>query len=817
MASESSSGSDPSSKRAKKNRVLMRKLSLRGDVEGLKSLLRSHPEAVHYTDSNGATCVHHAAFNGHVAALKLLFKFGAKVDTLDSDGCSPLHNAAFNGQTNAIRLLVESGANPNLRDQHDESTPLHKAAFNGHTPALRALLELNADVNALDADGLSVLQKVAFNNHTECMEALFEKGGRSLVSLADGSHSTPLHKAAVNGHVDCCRILLREGANVNATDKDLVTPLHFAAFNNHIDALRLFIENQANISKSSKFGHTALHYAALNGHRDVLRVLIEAGLSPDVQDSKGLTPLHYAVKKDHPECVQVLLERKADPNIRDAKGRRPLKLRSQTPSGRRIYALLSVARDSKHRSRKSPHKAQRCAHNPNANTSPLPVGSHRKNSLDNGDLTASTPVTPIQPDAEAQTSDIDAPDFIADEIGGITDSSTSETPSQLSVLGSPASAPSPAHSTIPMSTSCTFKAMPSSPAAASSIPDGYRRDLHGFLVKSDSPMESSPVVKQSKRKRKIAVELKWAKALKKWEFSKQSNNQIVNKNLIWIRKHCERGLPDSVRGRVWRNLLRIDDLKSKNSKQGKPSFADLSVDKGTEFGAIILRDINRTFPNHFLFSQDKGQGQKSLYRILLAYSNYNPTVGYCQGMGFLVALFLMYFQEEEDAFWGLVRLLDPDGMDMATLYSQDMPKVAECSYVVGRLLKNYVPKLDAHLNDLGVDPGLYAPQLFITVFLYNMPFNLCLRIWDRFLIDGFSTLFTIAVAILKSFEDELVRLDFEAVMHFLKFDNNQEAAAEPLRLDPEEVFKIAEKLKIKQRFVLKLQQFHREQAANRKK
>lgn len=59
----------------------------------------------------------------------------------------------------------------------------------------------------------------------------------------------------------------------------------------------------------------------------------------------------------------------------------------------------------------------------------------------------------------------------------------------------------------------------------------------------------------------------------------------------------------------------------------------------------IVKDIHRTMPGHILF-EEKGQGRQMLTNVLLAYSMYNPEVGYCQGMGFITAMFLMYMTEE---------------------------------------------------------------------------------------------------------------------------------------------------------------------------
>ena len=46
-----------------------------------------------------------------------------------------------------------------------------------------------------------------------------------------------------------------------------------------------------------------------------------------------------------------------------------------------------------------------------------------------------------------------------------------------------------------------------------------------------------------------------------------------------------------------------------------------------------------------MFKEEKGEGQNTLGRVLKAYSNYNTKLGYCQGMGFIAALFLMMMEE----------------------------------------------------------------------------------------------------------------------------------------------------------------------------
>lgn len=47
---------------------------------------------------------------------------------------------------------------------------------------------------------------------------------------------------------------------------------------------------------------------------------------------------------------------------------------------------------------------------------------------------------------------------------------------------------------------------------------------------------------------------------------------------------------------------------------------------------------------------------------------------------------------------------------------------------------------------------MYATQWFLTIYLYNLPFAVALRIWDVFLFEGFHFAYAVALALFKIFE-----------------------------------------------------------------
>ncbi|XP_032735809.1 uncharacterized protein LOC116880610 [Lontra canadensis] len=141
-----------------------------------------------------------------------------------------------------------------------------------------------------------------------------------------------------------------------------------------------------------------------------------------------------------------------------------------------------------------------------------------------------------------------------------------------------------------------------------------------------------------------------------------------------MRRRLYKGVPPQVRGQVWALLLDIEHVKS--THQGLYEWLAVGApcadagppprvcpQKMKEQAQVFSKDIrqidldvNRTFRNHIMFRDRYGVGQRALFHVLLAYSVYNPEVGYCQGMSEMVAILVM-FLSEEDAFWALVQLM----------------------------------------------------------------------------------------------------------------------------------------------------------------
>jgi Rab-GTPase-TBC domain len=84
--------------------------------------------------------------------------------------------------------------------------------------------------------------------------------------------------------------------------------------------------------------------------------------------------------------------------------------------------------------------------------------------------------------------------------------------------------------------------------------------------------------------------------------------------------------------------------------------------------------------------------------VLVTYASYNPSVGYCQSMNFIVAVFLLV-ADEEGAFWLLVALCRTV---VADYHTRDLSGLRIDTAAFSTLVAQALPDLNAHFVKLEV-------------------------------------------------------------------------------------------------------------------
>ncbi len=305
------------------------------------------------------------SFKTHdVNKLKSAIAAGADVNALDKNGSPALNSAAI--WPDMVQLMIEAKADVNNAGKSD-MTPLMMAAMMSIPESMKLLIDAGADSKFKMKNGMSILHYATWrSNCAECVQLLVDDGAD--VNAKDNNGETPLtimmtastakSRAetvvyTVNGYKaggitvmpdkymnpkesdwdnpdKLIEILVKAGADVNASNAVGTTPLITAAYFNKVALMEMLIEAGADISKKEKTGVSAMSYAARNGNMEAMDLLLEKGA--DINETfsewdakngtnlKDFTLLSYAIMKNQMDVVKKLLDKGAKCDI-DVHGR----------------------------------------------------------------------------------------------------------------------------------------------------------------------------------------------------------------------------------------------------------------------------------------------------------------------------------------------------------------------------------------------------------------------------------------------------------------------------------------------------------------
>ncbi len=328
-------------------------------------------------------------------------------------------------------------------------------------------------------------------------------------------------------------------------------------------------------------------------------------------------------------------------------------------------------------------------------------------------------------------------------------------------------------------------------------PDGIiYTDRYGFLGKeNNSPVNEVQKNLEKKSSKKLNASKSCEEILKinarseKWNYMLHHYPEFLSHKRDILKSRTRKGIPDNVRGYVWqlfaeKKKFYIPNLYNKLERQ--PINEDLE--------AIIMKDLDRTFPLLQFYSQKYGNGQRRLYKVLSAYSKFNTKVGYVQGMAYIVAIFLLYM-DEESSFFMLDSLMKK--YDMESTFFDDFPGLRKKFFILLNLQKKCIPKIYKIFQRDGIIPTMYASTWLISLFANTLEFKIVLRIFDCLFLEGFKVIYRITLALLKLKESEFLKAEKgEALPLLVSCTKN---------LDEEELFKVAFSFSISRNLIDKIE------------
>ena len=297
----------------------------------------------------------------HAGLCRVLLEAGADINAVDHNTKSPLMLAVYLGNAELASFLLEQGADVNLVTPNGihGRCAIDYAAKSGDLEMVDLLLENEADVSISRA-----LERALAGDHFDVVEHLLDHGadpnsthvmfaaaGRAPLPLLEkfiklgGDVNTQHYYGNVLGHaaksLEKAELLIRHGAEVNASKKNGHRAIHHAAWVGNVDVARLLVTRGAEVDTRKADGQRAIDMALLRGHLPMVKFLTQAGAAPTVHslvalnqnkqleqllfdqphaidtplpESGGATPAFTAIRFNNIEALSILLEHGADPN-----------------------------------------------------------------------------------------------------------------------------------------------------------------------------------------------------------------------------------------------------------------------------------------------------------------------------------------------------------------------------------------------------------------------------------------------------------------------------------------------------------------------
>ncbi|XP_040903432.1 neurofilament heavy polypeptide [Toxotes jaculatrix] len=256
-------------------------------------------------------------------------------------------------------------------------------------------------------------------------------------------------------------------------------------------------------------------------------------------------------------------------------------------------------------------------------------------------------------------------------------------------------------------------------------------DRFGFILTNGSTAGSVGPPPELVRQR----ETKWINIILQWD-------RILLKKTSKVKVQCQKGIPASLRAKCWPLLCAATDRMKQNEKLYESLDSQPALQSWVD---VIERDLDRQFPFHEMFLSKDGHGQRGLFRVLKAYTQYQPEEGYCQAQGPVAAVLLMNMPAEE-AFWCLVQISE---QYLPGYYSPLLEGVLFDAGMLTWVLKRTCPAAHKHLQHHGVEPLMFATDWLMCLFTRHLPFNTLLRVWDLFFCYGVRVLLQVAVVLVR--------------------------------------------------------------------
>jgi CDGSH-type Zn-finger protein len=188
--------------------------------------------------------------------------------------------------------------------------------------------------------------------------------------------------------------------------------------------------------------------------------------------------------------------------------------------------------------------------------------------------------------------------------------------------------------------------------------------------------------------------------------------------------------------------------KNANTKRSKELYQNLLklndklLDSNGDNLRQIRKDTTRTYPSNITIIE-KDKILHKLENVLKAFSNYDNTIKYCQGMNFIVGFFLFHC-EEHIAFWLFVSLIEE--YDLKLIFMENFPGLKLHVKRLENILQNEYPSYWENFEKIGVKVEIFLVEWLFSLFSSLIPMELLMDYFKGFFSQGWIFFYKMSIS-----------------------------------------------------------------------
>jgi len=214
-----------------------------------------------------------------------------------------LFDACYKHKLDVIKKLINEGADVNARNEEGSTPLIEICVVDSNLDLAQCLIEHGADLNTINTLNLSALHEACRGNAVRMVKLLLNSGANP--HLHDKDFNSLLITAMEFSSAEIVKLLLKAGLDPNNGGKSKKIPL-FKAVTAYLDAWQkcdLLLKFGANINATDEFGFNALMMVIKYGENIVISPIVECliqhGINVTAVDKDGRSALdHLNARKE---------------------------------------------------------------------------------------------------------------------------------------------------------------------------------------------------------------------------------------------------------------------------------------------------------------------------------------------------------------------------------------------------------------------------------------------------------------------------------------------------------------------------------------